>query len=191
MGPHRRRYELHGLHGDLECYNGTTTRCVVDEPGQEPNPIFLIRINKTLTLELPRRFLRQLDSSPVVQEDTWQTIMQTEERKANGNGYMSNNRTDVRVTMDSLITQLSNVVLKRGGNNNAESQDKAIQDLFRDMDSNHNGELDKKEFFDGCLAAGITISPAEINLIWPGKRHRLRCDCVPLGCPVPNMGDCC
>ena len=54
-------YELQGLTGKLEQYNGIATRCMhlVDASGH-PNPLWHIRISKKLTLELPRQFLREL-----------------------------------------------------------------------------------------------------------------------------------
>jgi hypothetical protein len=72
-------------------------------------------------------------------------------------------------TCDSLVAQLRNVLLKRGGgkhgSNSVEVQQ--IKDLFAEMDSDHNGELDKKQFLHGCLNVGIRISPQELNLVWP------------------------
>jgi len=173
-------YELRGLSGDLEQYNGIATRCMhLANKNGDPNPMWHVRISEKLTLELPRRFLRPLSEFdfPVVAEDAWQIIMQNEEKQANklatGYLYVSNNRKDVRRTMDSLLVQLRNVLVRRGGSNVQgrckHKMDIAIQQLFLEMDSNHNGELDKKEFFDGCTQLGIAMSTAEINLIWPGK----------------------
>jgi Ca2+-binding EF-hand superfamily protein len=159
-------YELHGLKGKLERYNGVATRCMhLVDPSGRPNPLWHIRISKKLTLELPRQFLRELSEFdfPVVPQDTWQIIMQNEEK---GNHHTSNNRKDVRATMDSLVAQLRSVLAKRGSIT-AEGREKAIKDLFGQMDSNHDGGLDKKEFFEGCLDVGIAISPSEINLVWP------------------------
>jgi hypothetical protein len=98
-----------------------------------------------------------------VPEDSWQIIMQNEEKQSH---RTSNNRKDVRTTMDSIVAQLRNVLAKRDVISKEEGhQERAIQDLFGQMDSNHDGELDKKEFFEGCLGVGINISPSEINLV--------------------------
>jgi Ca2+-binding EF-hand superfamily protein len=167
-------YEVNGLTGQLAKYNGSAARCYhgtgVDG---EPSPTWHFLISDKLCLALPRRFLRELSEFdyPVVAVSGWQAIMQNDERaEKKGNQTTSNNRKDVRTTADSLVMQLRNVLIERGGG--GEEGRKAvgpqqIKDLFGEMDSNHNGQLDKKEFLDGCLNIGITISPPEINLMWP------------------------
>jgi Ca2+-binding EF-hand superfamily protein len=172
----KKTYELYGMTGQLAVYNGTKARCYHSAAvGGELSPTWHIPINNKLTLELPRKFLRELSQFdyPVVETSGWQSIMQSLEQNANTNScqaYTSNNRTDVGATCASLVAQLRNVLLKRAGggkhgSNTVEVQQ--IKDLFAEMDSDHNGELDKKEFLHGCLNVGIRISPQEINLVWP------------------------
>jgi Ca2+-binding EF-hand superfamily protein len=167
-------YEVNGLAGKLAVHNGTAARCYhgtgVDG---EPSQMWHFVISDTFILELPRRFLRELSQFdyPVVAVSGWQTIMQNDEKAdKNGNQATSNNRKDVRATVDSLVTQLRNVLIEQGGGGK-EGRDtvevQQIKDLFDEMDSNHNGELDKQEFLDGCQNVGITISPQEVNLVWP------------------------
>jgi Ca2+-binding EF-hand superfamily protein len=167
-------YEVNGLTGQLAKYNGERARCYHGTGADgEPSQTYHFPFSNKLTLELPRRFLRELSEFdyPVVAVSGWQTIMQNDERaEKNGNQATSNNRQDVRATADSLVMQLRNVLIERGGGGK-EGRDtvevQQIKDLFGEMDSNHNGQLDKKEFLDGCLGVGITISPQEINLMWP------------------------
>jgi hypothetical protein len=172
----KKTYELYGMTGQLAVYNGTKARCYHSAAvGGELSPTWHIPINNKLTLELPRKFLRELSQFdyPVVETSGWQSIMQSLEQNANTNScqaYTSNNRTDVGATCASLVAQLRNVLLKRAGggkhgSNTVEVQQ--IKDLFAEMDSDHNGELDKKEFLHGCLNVGIRISPQELNLVWP------------------------
>jgi Ca2+-binding EF-hand superfamily protein len=165
-------YGIVGLTGDLAVYNGHAARCyhggTVDG---EPSATWHFPVSSKLTLELPHRFLRELSAFdyPTAEVNGWQMIMQDYQADNTQGKATSNNRQDVRATADSLIMQLRNVLIKRAGGSKAETAVGAqpIKDLFHEMDSNHNGELDKKEFLDGCLKVGISISPPEINLVWP------------------------
>ena len=169
----RQAYGITGLTGDLAVYNGHAARCYHGGTvNGEPSATWHFPVSSKLTLELPHRFLRELSAFdyPTAEVNGWQMIMQDYQADNTTQGKAtSNNRQDVRATADSLIMQLRRVLTKRAGSDIAEKAIWAqpMKDLFHEMDSNHNGQLDKKEFLDGCLNVGISISPPEINLVWP------------------------
>jgi Ca2+-binding EF-hand superfamily protein len=165
-------YGIIGLTGGLAVYNGHAARCYHGGTvNGEPSATWHFPVSSKLTLELPRRFLHELSACdyPTAEASAWQMIMQDYLADNTQGKATSNNRQDVRATADSLIMQLRRVLTKRAGSDIAEKAIWAqpMKDLFHEMDSNHNGQLDKKEFLDGCLNVGISISPPEINLVWP------------------------
>jgi len=168
-------YQVNGLTGSLARFNGTSARCCHSIINGAPSPLWHFLISEKITLELPRRFLRELSDFeyPIVELSHWQMIMQndqTADHTSTSNQATANNRKDVRATADSLLMQLQNVLIERAGGGKEGRKEigaQQIKDLFHEMDSNHNGELDKREFLVGCLNAGINISPPEINLVWP------------------------
>ena len=161
-------YELVGLNGELAKYNGTVTRVFQLENVKLRNGTedqrFRVDINNALTLRLPGKNVRPLSEFevPIVPDAAWQVIQQEADTIATND----HNRGSLKRTVDKLSMELRRVFKARINSGQGRGKS-AFTALFDDIDSDHNGFLDKKEFYEGCKSLGIAMQPREINLIWP------------------------
>ena len=141
----KQTYRLVGLTGALGKYNDLVTRVY----RAERSGFRRVEISENMCIELPQRFLLKLSEFevPVVEESAWQITMQNAE---NSLGATANNRGSLKQTIDNLVHQLRSILLKnmqgmgRRGAIDSKAWAQGIRRLFDDMDSNHNGLLDKK-----------------------------------------------
>jgi Ca2+-binding EF-hand superfamily protein len=79
------------------------------------------------------------------------------------------NRTNVKLALVSLSTQIRTGLknaAKRKGIDGANWRG-ALKKVFCEIDSNDDGELDEHEFLTGLGVLGVSLTQADIELIWP------------------------
>ena len=128
-------------------------------------PTAVVCVRDNLTLELPYIYLRELTAFdyPIIEESAWQQIMQSDAMHTSEG--VGNNRSDIKITIDSLGAQLRAALVDKNGGKPMGKVD--LRHLFKNMDSDHDSLLDKAEFLAGCTKLGVDISPREVNLLWP------------------------
>ena len=80
---------------------------------------------------------------------------------------LQHNRGSLKHTIDKLSMELRRVFRERTEDSAGLLTLDGVQQLFDSMDSDHNGKLDKKEFYQGCVGLGVNMAPREINLVGP------------------------
>jgi Ca2+-binding EF-hand superfamily protein len=73
-------------------------------------------------------------------------------------GNSANNRSSVKTAYRKFIAQFKQEVAKKNS---------PAKEVLLDMDEDGNGVLDKREMLLGAHTLGISISPVELEMIWP------------------------
>jgi Ca2+-binding EF-hand superfamily protein len=77
-------------------------------------------------------------------------------------GTVLNNRSSVKMAYHTFVQQFRHAVNKRSGALNS-----TPKDVLLEMDENGNGTIDKKELLLGAHTLGISLTPNELEMIWP------------------------
>jgi Ca2+-binding EF-hand superfamily protein len=164
IGAYRTITRVHGLKGELARFNGRLI------PNADIAPVkslgmandgqytsYEVQLSPRVSVQLPLRYLMaMIDMNST--DDSWQSILQQDEENSADLSTL-NNRSDVMATVDKVCHQLHGLVDQTDVN--------GVEQLFRGMDSDCNGQIDKAEFLHHCGKVGLAISAREIEMIWP------------------------